>query len=662
MLHEEKLSKHFCELLAKYYGEEKAEKLLNILGVSVNKLSPYKRTQELIETDDFQKVSTDPNSNVGNNVAYPILRYMPFKPLQKMVTLSYLFDGLTDKYGKNEAERIICRLLDGTYYFHDLSCFGPYCAVFDVKDLFLEGRTYVTPKSRSPKRPQSFINQVIETVMNLCQEFAGAIALNGVFVCYAAAMLKHNINKYDGDISRACYATFRLDKKTKKEIENHFQSMVHVFNNPFRNGYELPFTNISIFTEPILLNLMEEAGYWSIIEQLGVDLDDSFKNDFIDLVKKIQLIFVDFMAKGDPSNDGAPYRFPVTTINIAVDENGEILDTKYAKKLLSYNTKGYFNIFNAFNTVKTASCCRLVNDYELMRGLDSFGNGAYFTIGSFRVVSINLPRFAYMFRNKYDDVNYDIIKKELYNYLNDIRKVHIVFRDLLKKYVLPYHLFTKLGWANWDLFFSTFGFIGIAEAAEIIGREFSKDQNYFTEVMRFLLEAINEIVEEFIKEDKIPYNIEQVPGESLAITFAKQDEVIFGKSFADDEIGIYSNQMIPLWWAVDLHTKAKLEANFYQLLTGGGISHLNSQIELTSDQIFKFAKYAAAIGLEHYAINPMLCFCEDNHLNFGVLDKCKKCGKPIEKYLTRVVGYFTPVDYWPVLRRDEFKERKILIK
>jgi len=129
-----------------------------------------------------------------------------------------------------------------------------------------------------------------------------------------------------------------------------------------------------------------------------------------------------------------------------------------------------------------------------------------------------------------------------------------------------------------------------------------------------------------------------------------------------EHIELYSNQFVPLWFDTDIITKAKIDSEALKRLTGGGISHLNMERELTVDQLMAFIKFAAKVGLEHYAFNPFLTYCENGHATLGREKKCKVCGSENVAHQTRVVGYFTSLETWMRERREEFWKRKVVVK
>lgn len=134
---------------------------------------------------------------------------------------------------------------------------------------------------------------------------------------------------------------------------------------------------------------------------------------------------------------------------------------------------------------------------------------------------------------------------------------------------------------------------------------------------------------------------------------------MFGPS---EHVELYSNQFVPLWFDTDIITKARIDGKALRRLSGGGISHLNMERELTVDQLMAFIKFAAKVGLEHYAFNPFLTYCENGHATIGREKRCKVCGSENVRNMTRIVGYFTDVSSWIRQRRDEFWKRKVVVK
>jgi len=122
---------------------------------------------------------------------------------------------------------------------------------------------------------------------------------------------------------------------------------------------------------------------------------------------------------------------------------------------------------------------------------------------------------------------------------------------------------------------------------------------------------------------------------------------------------IYSNQFIPLYEDFDIIDRIKLDGEFSQSLTGGGISHLNIGEKLTSiRQMKQLIEYSIKAGCEHFAVNYNFCQCVNNHIAIaGPSNTCPICSAPIKTQYTRIIGYWVPVSSWNKGRQEEHKKR-----
>lgn len=409
------------------------------------------------------------------------------------------------------------------------------------------------------------------------------------------------------------YAKFSLNEKlTDKQIENDFQKFVHVVNNAFRVGGDSPFTNVSIFDRHLLQKVFNIN-------------NENIINETI----RVQKIFGSFFSKGDPET-GLPYRFPVVTLNLFT-EKGQVKDEEFLNWAASVGGKGVFNIYLTEDVGKISSCCRLLNDTRFMSKnnfFDSFGNGGI-NIGSHRVISINFAKFIDC---KIED---EAIKGFCEMAVKALIAHREILRDLIEKDFLKF--FKPLRWINLDrMFFSTIGLIGFYEYC-----------NGNIEEMKELLIKIRDISYELSDKYGIPINIEQIPAESAAVKLAE------GTGYP-----ILSSQYLPLWEDHTIEKRLRVAGEFDSLITGGSITHLNVGSEISPGQFKKLVNLAAKYGCHHFAINPVFSKCTDGHITMGKTNVCGSCGAGIEDYVTRVIGYFTPVSSWNPGRRNEFERRK----
>lgn len=593
--------------------------LLVIEGISPRKIDVGQMSHDYF-TERLSDVSVDENANANEEKSANNYQAEVTKGALKLEGYYLLWRYAKKRFNVDYANKLIKSIWSGDLYFHDASGHGiqiPYCFAFSTTNIMLEGRPYGQLHSLPPKRADSFIAQVVETTMDLSQEFAGAIAPSDMLVNYSYFAKKEEL--------------------TDKQILNDLQKFVHVMNNKFRVSGQSPFVNISLFDRPNLEKVFENTVF-----------PDGSKPDF-DYITHIQKLFGTWFSKGDPVTK-LPYRFPIVTINLHVNEQREIQDKDFLEWASQVNIeKGSFNIYiNEGN--KIATCCRLSNAFTQVRA-DSFGNGGL-NIGSHRVVTLNLPRIALLAKGDKLDFFYRLEAK-----LNEARDLLLVHREeILERRIKTGFLkfFEPLKWFKLDMLFSTFGIIGVYEACHYMGlpMETEEGQNFAKDV----LAHIEKYAQRISQEKGYSFNVEEIPGESTAPALAKKDAIMYG-----NKIPLYSNQYLPLTADVDPITRVKLTGKFMSYLSGGGILHLNIQEQLDNPvKMRKLIELAVKEGVEHFAINYGFGVCENGHTSpVGTGKTCPLCQGKIVDWFTRVIGYFTKTSSWNEVRREyEYPKRK----
>lgn len=585
-----------------------------------------------------QDVSANPSGNVNGKtlarfkveMVHYLLRYLTFKVLyEKMVSM----------YGRDLARDLAFKLLNGTFYLHDTSSYiCGYCLGVDFSRLILEGMPYGHLKSLPPRKPRTFINQVKEVVIELSNEFAGAIAFPTLILLYAYVYLKY----YGG----GC-------EINRKEIEDDFQNLVHTINKEMRSGIESPFTNLSFFDRFILREMATYVYPHFVSEVGGVDY-------FVSVVYEIQKIVMEYLCKGDPIT-GGPYRFPVLTANFLKDrKTGEILDREFLDLVSRNNTRGQMNIYVAEDARKYSLCCRFQPDYVNLK-FDSFGNGGV-NIGSIKVLTINLNRVALETVIELGEgVNGSGREAKFFEKLEkrvrEARMILDAYRECLREHInMGWFKFFNMGWFDLDKhFFSTIGFIGFWEAMETLG--YSVMDSIGEETLR----RLDEMIQGFNSEGLLwKYNLEQIPGEAAAVLLAKIDRYYYGEKRVP--YVLYANQFIPLYVKHTLFDKIDVEGRFFKYLSGGGISHINILHELSPEEVKFIISLCVRKGIEHFALNPVYSVCQEGHYILGKVNMCPDCGNVIKDYVTRVVGFFVPVSSWIKERREyEFERREFFV-
>jgi len=561
---------------------------LQILGLT--KLNPFEFEKKYFE-NDLRVTSIDPNANVDR--ISPNNFYMEAtKPYFKLMTFYKLWETGRKLY----EDFNINPLLEGWLYFHDSTKgYVPYCVGASCLDIIQNGRPYGEPVSLPPKRSDSYVALCIEFLMDLSQEFAGAVALTDFLPGLAWYTSQEDLSD--------------------KYIVNRLQSFVHVANNKFRVGGDSPFSNISVSSEKVLLEIFDNY----------IFPDGRKIADFMDEVMRIQKLFLEFMYKGRPDVGGLPYKFPIVTGNFKKETIEDVSETKtewfdYVSRL---NHKGFININMS---PKFAMCCRLNID---VFKLNTFAGGGL-KLGSFRVININLPKLAHEAKG-----NIDVFYNMLDRYLWEAHRLLSVERNiLLEKIEQGFLKFFTLGWYNLDrMFFGTLSFHGLADAINIlIDKDIIDDK---------AMNIAKDTIEMFLKEAKMEedyfINIEQAPSESATNTMSRLNR---------DVTDYYSNQFVPLDLPVPIHDRIRIEGELSDKLTGGSMCFVNLDAKMDEEQSYKLHKYIFTNSmLNQWAPNYGWSHCKSCGETFvGEWDTCFQCFGDDIVYYERVVGYLVNRD------------------
>jgi ribonucleoside-triphosphate reductase (formate) len=569
--------------------------------------------------------SIDPNANMDSKSPVSLTAEM-FKPLQKLDGLHVLWKHVKTKYGDEVADRAARAMIDGLIYFHDSTkTHIPYCIAASSYNILLTGLpfgAYPAP----PKRSDSYTNQVIEFIMQMAQEVAGAVAVPDYFVNYAWFSKREGKSEYD--------------------IKQDQERLVFTVNNNFRIGGDSPFTNLPIFDKTTFIKLFGELYF----------PDGTPALDYWDEVERVQDIFCKWFSEG---HKGLPHKFPVVTINVSAGLNG-VIHEDYLERMMNYNKK--LCCFNFYVGEKLASCCRLTSDLEEMRKNirfnSGFGNGGL-NIGSHRVVAVNLHRVALgakytngrSFFDRLDDA------LELAGKLLDIHRNSI----LQKRIEQGFLRFFNHKWLDLNMFFSTLGQIGLADAVyTMTGCNTTDEKGH--EFAKSVLDYMEKKAKEFTERYGCAFNVEECPAEGAAAKLAKKDSFYFGNEASEDDLPyLLANQTVPLEENVSIIQRAKVMGDLMQM-SGGSIAHFNVvDDDPDPHSLFLFAKrLVGECKIPHFALNKGLSVCseDDTHITHHLTDTCSICGAEIKEQITRVVGYFVPVSKWGKPRRKGLQNRK----
>lgn len=560
----------------------------------------------LLNTDGVvADLSVDPNANVAQKSIASVMQEVS-KPFMKEYCISKLCD-----YAKSQGNSgIEKKIKEGELYVSDSHMlYSPYCWNFSVSNLMLQGLPFIP---RIPSKPashaDSFVQHAIQLLMYASNHQSGATALTSFFI---------GLDWY-----------VRRDGLGEKDIKQLFQIFTYSINQPVRFSAQSPYVNLSVFDRYYLHGLY---GHFRNPDGSGIDEDS---------VQKLQRMYVEWITE-EVEKTGFIFTFPVLTACLLLDENKNIRDEEFLDWLSSVNSRyGMINIYMSQDADSLSSCCRLRNGLGYVNSFGSGGDG----VGSVGVCSVNLPRIALISKDEEDF--FERLKE-------DIHDCHIAteFRRSWVSRNIDQGLLPLFDYGFMDLSrqYCTVGIVGAYEAAEFLA---IKDYISFA---KKILETINSMNEERRKKTGIPYNVEQVPAENMAVYMAQKDRDLG----LQDKYEVYSNQWIPLSSDVDVIKRIYVAGQLDKLATGGAILHVTTEGRVSGKTHSSIVKFCARQGVVYFALNYVLskCLsCEDVSVGEPVL--CPACGGADFNKFTRVVGFITPVSSWKKERREEFSRRR----
>ena len=521
-------------------------------------------------------------------------------------------------------------------HLHDLSMLTGYCAGWSLKQLIQEGLGGIPGKitSAPAKHLSTLCNQMVNFLGIMQNEWAGAQAFSS-FDTYLAPFVK-------------------VDNLTQKEVKQCIQCFVYGVNTPSRWGTQAPFSNITLdWTVPKdLENLPAIVG--------GKEMDFTYGDckKEMDMVNKA---FIEIMIEGDANGRG--FQYPIPTYSITRDfdwsetENNKLLFEMTAK----YGTPYFSNYINSDMEPSDvrSMCCRLRLDLRELRKKSGgfFGSGE--STGSVGVVTINLPRIAYLASDEADF--YKRLDRLMDIAARSLKTKRTVITKLLDAGLYPY---TKRYLGSFDNHFSTIGLIGMNEVG--LNAKWLRADLTHLETQKFAKDVLNHMRErlsDYQEEYGDLYNLEATPAESTTYRFAKHDKEEFPDIITANENGTpyYTNSShLPVGYTEDIFSALDIQDELQTLYTSGTVFHafLGEKLPDWKAAANLVRKIAENYRLPYYTMSPTYSVCADHGYLTGEQHVCPICGKEAEVY-SRITGYYRPVKNWNDGKTQEFKDRKV---
>lgn len=521
-------------------------------------------------------------------------------------------------------------------HIHDLSMLTGYCAGWSLKQLIQEGLGGVPGKitSAPAKHLPQLCNQMVNFLGIMQNEWAGAQAFSS-FDTYLSAFVKADALSYE---------------QTKKSIE----SFIYGVNTPSRWGSQAPFTNITLdWTVP---NDLAELNAIVGGKEMPFKYKDCQKE--MDMVNKA---FIEVMLEGDANGRG--FQYPIPTYSITRDfdwsetENNRLLFEMTSK----FGTPYFSNYINSDMEPSDvrSMCCRLRLDLRELRKKSGgyFGSGE--STGSIGVVTINLPRCAYLSSNENDF--FARLNKMMDIAARSLKVKRTTVTKLLNEGLYPY---TKHYLGTFNNHFSTIGLVGMNEAtlnAKWLGKDLThkEAQEFAKKVLNHMRTRLSDYQEMYGDL----YNLEATPAESTAFRFAKHDKAQFPDIVTANENGspYYTNSShLPVGYTQDIFSALDVQDELQTLYTSGTVFHafLGERLPNWKSAANLVKKIAENYKLPYYTLSPTYSICADHGYLNGEQKVCPHCGKPTETW-SRITGYYRPVKNWNDGKLQEYNDRQV---
>ena len=522
-------------------------------------------------------------------------------------------------------------------HIHDLSMLTGYCAGWSLKQLITEGLGGISGKITSaPASHLSVLcNQMVNFLGIMQNEWAGAQAFSS-FDTYLAPFVKVDNLEYD-------------------DVKKCIESFVYGVNTPSRWGTQAPFTNITLdWTVPNdLAELPAIVG--------GEEQDFKYK----DCKKEMDMInkaFLEVMIEGDANGRG--FQYPIPTYSITRDfdwsdtENNKLLFEMTAK----YGTPYFSNYINSDMEPSDvrSMCCRLRLDLRELRKKSGgfFGSGE--STGSVGVVTINMPRIAYLAKNEEDF--YNRLDRLMDISARSLKIKRGVISRLLEEGLYPY---TKRYLGTFNNHFSTIGLIGMNEVG--LNAKWLKKDLTHKETQEFTQDVLNHMRErlsDYQEQYGDLYNLEATPAESTTYRLAKHDRAkypdIITAGFEGDTPFYTNSSHLPVEYTSDIFDALDIQDGLQTLYTSGTVFHafLGEKMANWKSAANLIKTIAENYRLPYYTLSPTYSICKEHGYLAGETTTCPHCGAPTEVY-SRITGYYRPVQNWNEGKSQEYKNRKM---
>jgi len=592
-------------------------------------LSDYMESANAATSSKF-----DANANVEHKNIATLIGELPKSNFIRL-NRRLLTERCKKMFGKELADQYIDLLTHHFIYKNDETSLANYCASITMYPWLIGGTTAIGGNSTAPTNLKSFAGGFINMVFMVSSMLAGACA-TPEFLMYMNYFIgkEYGIDYWQHPDQQA---DLSLKKRTiDKVITDYFEQIVYSLNQPTgARNYQAVFWNVAYYDKYYFESIFGEFYF-----------PDGSKPDW----NGLSWLQKRFMKWFNQERTKTLLTFPVETMALLVDENGEPKDQEWGEFTAEMYAEGHsFFTYMSDNADSLSSCCRLRNEITDNGFSYTLGAGGVST-GSKSVLTINLNRCVqYAVNHKMDYLEY------LGQVIDLCHKVQLAYNENLKD--LQAHGMLPLfdaGYINISRQYLTIGINGLVEAAEFMGLKITPNDDY-----KKFVQGILGLIEKYNKQYRtkdIMFNCEMIPAENVGVKHAKwdrEDGYFVPRDCYNSYFYVVEDDSLSVIDKFKLHGRPYIEH-----LTGGSALHMNLDEHLSKEQYLHLLKVAAKEGCNYFTFNIPNTVCNDcGHIDKRYLKECPKCHSKNVDYMTRIIGYLKRVSNFSQARQEEASRR-----
>jgi len=568
--------------------------------------------------------------------------------------------------------------LAGDLHIHDLEYFGtrPFCQDWDLRYFFYYGlmpdgigtRTSIAGPA---KHPEVAILHTAKILASAQTNFAGGEGFYNFLVFLAPYMRGLNYDK----------------------VRQLMQMMFFEYTQAYvARGGQLVFSNIQV--QPGVPELWRKVPI-VMHGRVGPDLYGEYEDE----VRLMFRALYDVAFQGDYW--GKPFNFPKLENSMSPEFFKPEYDDLWLdvhKVVAKFGIPYFDNLMPAYRGygkgVSCYQCCAYCfvetpEDNSEFEDKLYFNNGKHFTMGSWQVVSLNLPRMAY--RANGDDEKLFEESRRLMDLAVEVFRTKRKWMNLVIKHNrIPFAtqrpLDPKTGEKGTPAVdFSELAFtVGLVGGNEMAQWHTGYQLHESPEAVKILVKLILEMQKyKNVLEERtgLKLALARTPAESTAQRFAIADLLTNGyrdqaeklvrgdvdkaRSMLVDgakDVPVYYSNGTHLYVGakVGLLERMDVEQKFFPLLNGGNMFHVwLGDSSPDHEALYKLTKrIATQTNVGYYAYTKDLTICNNcGKVTSPIYEQCPNCGSSQVEWWSRVTGYYQAVSGWNEGKKKELMDR-----